>query len=97
MTAFVVDAGGGASLREVPLPVPGYDEALVRVTTASICATDLKILDGRLPVAPGRILGHELVGEFVEGGPGVTLSTPSSRTSRRTSCRSQRASATSRQ
>jgi D-arabinose 1-dehydrogenase-like Zn-dependent alcohol dehydrogenase len=46
MRAFVVDANGGASLRDVPRPVPGHDEALVRVTTASICATGLKILDG---------------------------------------------------
>lgn len=72
MKAFVVDERGGGSLRDVPRPRPGQDEALVRVTTASICATDLKILDGRLPVAPGRVLGHELVGEFVEGGPGLT-------------------------
>jgi alcohol dehydrogenase len=71
MRAFVVDNRGGASLREVPRPVPGPGEALVRVTTASICATDLKIVAGRLPVAPGRVLGHELVGEFVEAGPGV--------------------------
>ncbi len=79
MKAFVVDANGGASLRQVPRPSPGYDEALVKVTTASICATDLKILDGRLPVAPGRVLGHELVGEFVAGGPGVTGFEPGER------------------
>jgi threonine dehydrogenase-like Zn-dependent dehydrogenase len=78
MKAFVVD-GGGAALREVPRPVPGDGEALVRVTTASICATDLKILDGRLPVAPGRILGHELVGEFVAAGPRVTGFEPGQR------------------
>src|SRR4051812_12871827 len=78
MKAFVVDSGG-AALREVPRPVPGNGEALIRVTTASVCATDLKILDGRLPVAPGRILGHELVGEFVAAGPGVTGFEPGQR------------------
>jgi alcohol dehydrogenase len=77
--AFVVGENGGASLRDVPRPSPGHDEALVRVTTASICATDLKILDGRLPVAPGRVLGHELVGEFVEGGAGLTGFEPGQR------------------
>lgn len=71
MKAFVADNQGGATLREVPRPVPGQGEALVRVTTASICATDLKIVAGRLPVAPGRVLGHELVGELVKVGPGV--------------------------
>src|SRR4051812_17846770 len=78
MKAFVVDSGG-AALREVPRPVPGNGEALIRVTTASVCATDLKILDGRLPVAPGRVLGHELVGEFVAAGPGVTGFEPGQR------------------
>lgn len=79
MKAFVVGETGRGNLRDVPIPSPGYDEALVRVTTASICATDLKILDGRLPVAPGRVLGHELVGEFVEGGAGVTGFEPGQR------------------
>jgi alcohol dehydrogenase len=79
MKAFVVSGDGGAALREVPRPVPGPGEALVRVTTASICATDLKIVAGRLPVAPGRVLGHELVGEFVAAGPGVAGFAPGER------------------
>src|SRR2546430_2204788 len=79
MKAFVVDGQGGAAVREIPRPTPGWNEALVRVTTASICATDLKILDGRLPVASGRVLGHELVGELVEAGPGVTGFEPGDR------------------
>jgi threonine dehydrogenase-like Zn-dependent dehydrogenase len=79
MKAFVVDNLGGAALREVARPVPGPGEALVRVTTASICATDLKIVAGRLPVAPGRVLGHEFVGELVEAGPGVSGFEPGDR------------------
>jgi threonine dehydrogenase-like Zn-dependent dehydrogenase len=69
--AYVCAGDGRAELRDLEVPVPGHGEALVKVTTASICATDLKIIDGRLPVEPGRVIGHELVGEFVEGGPGV--------------------------
>jgi alcohol dehydrogenase len=79
MKAFVVDNHGGATLKKVPRPSPGPGEALVRVTTASICATDLKIVAGRLPVAPGRVLGHELVGELVEAGPGVECFEPGQR------------------
>jgi threonine dehydrogenase-like Zn-dependent dehydrogenase len=41
------------------------------MSLASICATDLKILDGRLPVSAGMVLGHELVGEIAELGEGV--------------------------
>jgi threonine dehydrogenase-like Zn-dependent dehydrogenase len=79
MRGYVVEGGGRGALRELPVPSPGAGEALVRVTTASICATDLKILDGRIPVAPGRVLGHELVGEFVAGGVGVEEFEPGDR------------------
>ncbi len=71
MKAYVSAGNGRAELRDIEMPSPGHGEALVKVTTASICATDLKIIDGRLPVEPGRVIGHELVGQFVEGGPGV--------------------------
>jgi alcohol dehydrogenase len=69
--AYVSAGNGRAELRDMEVPSPGHGEALIKVTTASICATDLKIIDGRLPVEPGRVIGHELVGEFVEGGAGV--------------------------
>ncbi len=39
-------------------------DALLRVSTATICGTDLHVLKGDVPTcAPGRILGHEGVGE----------------------------------
>lgn len=68
MLAYVLTAPGRPELRELPVPVPGPTEALVRVSTASICATDLKIVDGIFPVEPGRVLGHEFVGEVVAVG-----------------------------
>jgi alcohol dehydrogenase len=71
MTGYVLAEKDRAELREVPVPSPGMGEALVRVTSASICATDLKILDGRFPVDFGRVMGHEFIGEVVELGPGV--------------------------
>jgi alcohol dehydrogenase len=48
-------------------------DAIVRITTTTICGTDLHILHGDVPTAsPGRILGHEGVGIIEEAGPGVT-------------------------
>src|SRR6185436_17922071 len=47
-------------------------DAIVRVTTTTICGTDLHILKGDLPtVTSGRILGHEGVGIIEELGTNV--------------------------
>jgi alcohol dehydrogenase len=48
-------------------------DAIVRITTSTICGTDLHILKGDLPaVTDGRILGHEGIGVVEEVGPGVS-------------------------
>ncbi len=48
-------------------------DAVVRITAASICGTDLHILRGEVPgVAVGRVLGHEGVGVVEEIGAQVT-------------------------
>ena len=48
-------------------------DAIVRLTTSTICGTDLHILKGDVPsVTEGRILGHEGVGVVTEVGAGVT-------------------------
>jgi threonine 3-dehydrogenase len=67
----------GAELRDVPVPVPGDGELLIRVEAASLCGTDLHIyrwddwamnrLGGGLP----RIFGHEMAGRVVAHGPNV--------------------------
>jgi alcohol dehydrogenase len=42
---------------------------VVRITTTTICGTDLHILKGDVPtVTDGRILGHEGVGIVEETG-----------------------------
>lgn len=47
-------------------------DAIVRVTTASICTSDLHIRAGAVPRAvPGTVIGHEFVGVIEELGPGV--------------------------
>ncbi len=67
-------------LRDVPVPAPGPGEALVRVQSTTICATDMKILTGRFPgVRYPHIPGHEWAGEVVEVGPGVRDLAPGAR------------------
>ena len=43
-------------------------EALVGVETVGICGTDVKILSGGIPVSYPRVMGHEMVGEVIDGG-----------------------------
>ena len=59
-------------LQERPIPQIGPTDALVRVTTTTICGTDVHILKGEYPVAPGRIVGHEPVGVIEALGSAVT-------------------------
>ncbi|MGA6974820.1 MAG: alcohol dehydrogenase catalytic domain-containing protein [Candidatus Binatus sp.] len=46
-------------------------DALVRITRAAICGSDLHFYHGALPIAPGFVLGHEGVGVIEEVGGGV--------------------------
>ena len=68
MLAAVLGRPGEVAIREVPRPAAG-GLALVRVGQAGICGTDLKIAAGVVPVAPGRILGHEMTGWVERPGP----------------------------
>jgi alcohol dehydrogenase len=72
MKAAVFVAPGRIELHEKPVPAVGPGDALVRVTTTTICGTDVHILKGEYPVAPGRIVGHEPVGVIAAVGAGVT-------------------------
>jgi propanol-preferring alcohol dehydrogenase len=74
MRAVVIAAYGGslqATARPVPRPAAG--EVLVRVRASGLCSTDLHLLSGRQPLGElPRIVGHELAGDLVELGSGVT-------------------------
>ena len=62
MRALIFD--GKLALRDIEKPIPKADEALIRVTLAGICGTDLEILKGYS--AFRGVLGHEFVGQVVE-------------------------------
>ena len=72
MKAAVFVEPGRIVLDEKPVPEVGPGDALVRVTTTTICGTDVHILKGEYPVERGRIVGHEPVGVIEELGPGVS-------------------------
>lgn len=72
MKAAVFVSPGHIELQERPIPEIGPTDALLRVTTTTICGTDIHILKGEYPVAPGRIVGHEPVGIIAALGAGVT-------------------------
>jgi alcohol dehydrogenase len=74
MRAVVYESPGTVRLVEKPDPtIQAPEDIIVRVTTASICGSDLHIMHGRTPgVQPGTIIGHEFVGVVVEVGSAVT-------------------------
>lgn len=54
---------GPGQMEVADLPEPSPDGGvLVRLATAGICGTDVKILEGAIPVRYPRVMGHELVG-----------------------------------
>jgi len=72
MRAIVWRGKNDVRLEEVEKPTPGYGDALVKVTTASICASDVHFVTGAYPIPAGLILSHEFVGVIDELGPGVS-------------------------
>ena len=74
MKAFVYHGPEKMSLDQVPKPqIQKPTDAIVKVTTSTICGTDKHIRHGGMPeVEPGRIIGHEFCGIVEEVGPAVS-------------------------
>ena len=68
-------AGPGLELRQVPVPVPGPGEVLIKVHKTAICGTDVHIYNwdpwAVQHIKPPMTIGHEYVGEIAELGSGV--------------------------
>lgn len=71
MRATVFLEPGRIALQERPVPDVGPLDALLRVTTTTICGTDVHILKGEYPVRKGLIIGHEPVGVIEKLGSAV--------------------------
>jgi alcohol dehydrogenase len=74
MKALVYHGPGKRAWENKPRPtLQDSSDAIVRITTSTICGTDLHILKGDLPaVIDGRILGHEGIGVVEQVGSGVS-------------------------
>ncbi len=81
MLAYTYVEKGRFELLEKPKPVlKDRRDAIVRVTLASICTSDLHIKHGSVPRAvPGITVGHEMVGIVEETGSGVSSVRPGDR------------------
>jgi alcohol dehydrogenase len=62
MKAVAFLGTGRIGIVERPKPRPGPGQAVVRITTTTICGTDVHIVKGEYPVRTGLVLGHEPVG-----------------------------------
>ncbi len=72
--AVVEQFGSKLIIQDLPVPVPGPGQALVKLITSGVCHTDLHAAHGDWPVKPTPpfVPGHEGVGEVIALGEGVT-------------------------
>jgi L-iditol 2-dehydrogenase len=67
-------APGDIRLEDIPDPVAGPGDVVIRVRNCSTCGTDVKISrHGHQNIHPPRTMGHEIAGEIVEVGDGVEV------------------------
>jgi glutathione-independent formaldehyde dehydrogenase len=82
MKAVVYRGPFDVAVEEVPDPTIEQPlDAIIRVTTANICGSDLHPYEGRAPLDPGMILGHENMGVVEEVGLGIDRVKPGDRVS----------------
>lgn len=83
MNAAVLNKPLDIEVKQVPIPEPREDEALVRVHCIGICGSDVHYYEhgriGRYVVESPIILGHELAGEVVRVGSQVRNVKPGDR------------------
>ena len=65
MKALYFDGEKAVYREDVPMPVRGEGQSLIRIMLADICSTDKEILKGYRPDFKG-VMGHEFVGEVIE-------------------------------
>lgn len=82
MLAAVYHGPNDVRLESRALPETGAGELLIRVESASICATDIRIVNGahrKVTAGSMRVPGHEIVGSVAVAGAGVTGYRPGQR------------------
>lgn len=72
MKALVYEGARKVSIKEVPdAKIERPTDVLVKVTSTNICGSDLHMYEGRTDMQPGRVLGHENLGQVIEVGDAV--------------------------
>lgn len=72
MRALVCEEFGQVVVRDVAAPtVEQPTDVVVRVTATTVCGSDVGLVHGHIPTAPGFILGHEYVGVVEAVGDAV--------------------------
>lgn len=72
MKAVVYKGKNRVAVEDVPNPkVEAPDDAVVRITTAAICGSDLHMYEERSSAEPGIVFGHENQGIVEDVGPAV--------------------------
>jgi glutathione-independent formaldehyde dehydrogenase len=71
MKAVVFNGPRDVSVEQVSDPrIEAPQDAIIKITTANICGSDLHPYEGRAPLDAGMVLGHENMGVVAETGPG---------------------------
>lgn len=72
MRAVIYERPEDFGVREIPDPVPGLGEVVIRTTMTGICGTDVHIHHGNFGPSYPLIAGHEILGVVESVGPDVT-------------------------
>ncbi|MBO1003942.1 NAD(P)-dependent alcohol dehydrogenase [Pseudogracilibacillus auburnensis] len=76
MDAAILNKPLDIEVKQIPIPVPKEDEALIKVYCIGVCGSDIHYYEhgkiGRYVVEKPIILGHELAGEVIATGESVS-------------------------
>lgn len=75
----ILDDGRVDVVDDIAIDEPRGGEALVELTMAGVCGSDLALLEGKFPFPTPALLGHEATGVVRELGPGTVGPEPGTR------------------
>jgi threonine dehydrogenase-like Zn-dependent dehydrogenase len=79
MAAAVYRSPGVIAVEERPLPPPGPDQLVVKVSSCGICGSDIHQLRDGWGFKPGAVAGHEWTGTIAAVGSDVQGWSPGER------------------
>jgi propanol-preferring alcohol dehydrogenase len=72
MRTAIIEKMGSFTIKDIPKPTPGHEEALIKISTAGVCHSDLHLAKGDwMKMEPPFPLGHEAIGVVEDLGPGA--------------------------